>query len=155
MTEQARPTRADEVKTERRRQRGSTAHTGMKLGVNEALLDRKNFEYRWINDKAGRIDAMTKNDDWDLVVDPSKQVKGEGTNEGSYVSIHVGTGENNQPLRAYLARKPKAFYDEDQADKKAELDKTMEAIKRGKPQTAGAQELVPGAGISIQEGRRA
>lgn len=145
--------RAAEVKADRRRRRNSTVLTGQKLGVDESLLDRKNFEYRWINDRAGRINAMTKNDDWDLVTDPSKAVKGDSTNEGALISIDVGFGENNQPMKAYLARKPKAFYNEDQAAKRADLDKTMDAIKRGKPQTAEAQELVANAGISIREGR--
>lgn len=151
--------RAAEVKAERRRRRNTTVLTGQKLGVDESLLDRKNFEYRWINDKAGRISAMTKNDDWDLMVDPSKKVKDDATNEGALISIDVGYGENNQPMKAYLARKPKDFYREDQAAKAADLDRTMEAIKRGKPQTAEAQELgnksyVPEGGISIREGRR-
>lgn len=151
--------RAEQVKQERRRRRNTTVLTGQKLGVDESMLDRENYEYRWINDRAGRINAMTKNDDWDLVVDPSKKTKEDATNEGSLVSIDVGYGENNQPMKAYLARKPKKFFLEDQAAHRADLDKTMDAIKRGKPQTAEAQELgnksyVPEGGISIREGRR-
>lgn len=160
MADTARPTRADEVRKERRRKRGSTIITGQKLGVNEALLDRKNFEYRWINDKPGRINAMTTDDDWDLVTDPSKAVKGDGTNEGGLVSINVGAGENNQPLKAYLARKAKDLYAEDQDEKRENLDRMMGAIKRGKQEGPEAHELaghrsyVPEGGITIQDDRR-
>jgi hypothetical protein len=155
-------TRADAVKTERRRRRGNTAHSGMKLGVNEEFLDRDNFEYRWINDNGGRIEQMTAGDDWDLVPDPAKEGKSDADGLGSIISKVVGKSENGSGMRAYLARKPKEFYIEDQAEKRRSLDATMDAIKRGVPQTGdasplGANAYVPGGptGISIKDDRRA
>jgi hypothetical protein len=152
--------RATQEKTERRRQRGSNVLSGLKLGVDPKFLDSKNFEYRWINDNGGRIDQLTRADDWDLVPDPSKKGKPDADGEGSMISKVVGRGESGQPMRAYLARKPKAFYEEDQADKRASIDKTMESIKRGTPQTEapalGQSGYVPGGpgGIQINNSRQ-
>lgn len=146
--------RASKEKTERRRQRGSNVLSGIKLGVNPAFLDEKNFSYRWINDNGGRIDQMTKADDWDLVPDPTKTGKPDSDGEGSLVSKVVGRGEAGQPMKAFLARKPRNFYEEDQRDKKETIDKTMESIKRGSPQTEapglGAAGYVPGGSTGIQ-----
>lgn len=146
--------RAAQEKIERRRQRGNTVLPGLKLSVREELLDRKNFVYRWINDNGGRIEDMTVSDDYDLVRDPSKQVKDDNGNEGALVSKVVGTTENNQPIRAFLARKPKPFYDADHKEKMAALDRQMADIKRGRPQEAqqlGANSYVPQGGISIRD----
>jgi hypothetical protein len=151
------PTRADQEKVTRRRQRGSTVLPGLKLSVNEKLLDRENFTYRWINDNGGRIEQLTRDDDYDLVRDPSKEVKDDNGNEGALISKVVGTTENNQPIRAYLARKPKPFYDADQKEKAKVLDAQMADIKRGKPSEAAqmaGNDYVPQGGISIDEGRR-
>jgi hypothetical protein len=153
----AQATRADQEKTERRRQRGNTVLPGLKLGVREELLDRKNFNYRWINDNGGRIEDLTVADDYDLVRDPKKEIKDDNGNEGALISKVVGTTENNQPIRAFLARKPKPLYDEDQRDKRAVLDRQMADIKRGKPSEASAigdNTYVPQGGININEGRR-
>jgi hypothetical protein len=151
--------RATKEKTERRRQRGSNVLSGIKLGVDPKFLDEKNFAYRWINDNGGRIDQMTKADDWDLVRDPTKTGKPDSDGEGSLISKVVGRGESGQPMKAFLAKKPRNFYEEDQADKKASIDKTMESIKRGTPQTEapglGASGYVPGGpgGIQINNNR--
>lgn len=150
--------RAEAVKSERRRKPGDMVHLGIKLGVNEALLDRDKYAYRWINDKGGRLEQMTKQDDWDLVDDPDKAAKPDADGLGSKVAKVVG-GDGAAPMRAYLARKPKAFYDEDAGEKRQRLDKQMESIRRGIPQQAaetealGANAYVPGgqSGISIKE----
>lgn len=152
-------TRAKTEKTQRRRKRGGTVVSGIKLAVSEDALDRDNFEYRYINDTPGRIEAMTEHDDWDLVNDPNKAVKDDSTNEGSKVSVVVGKGEYGNAQRAYLARKPKEFYKEDQAEKSKALDRTMAGIKQGVPQGEAAGDLgqssyVPSGGINIDDGRR-
>jgi hypothetical protein len=150
----AQATRADQEKTERRRQRGNTVLPGLKLSVREELLDRKNFTYRWINDNGGRIEDLTVADDYDLVRDPKKEIKDDNGNEGALVSKIVGTTENNQPIRAFLARKPKQFYDADHKEKMAALDRQMADIKRGRPQEAqqlGTNSYVPQGGISIKD----
>jgi hypothetical protein len=150
----AQATRADQEKTERRRQRGNTVLPGLKLGVREELLDRKNFNYRWINDNGGRIEDLTVADDYDLVRDPSKQIKDDNGNEGALISKVVGTTENNQPIRAFLARKPRPLHDADQKEKQASLDRQIADIKRGRPSEAaqmGDNSYVPLGGISIRD----
>lgn len=155
---EVRQTRADEVKTERRRQRGANQIMGLKLGVSEAILDRQNFEYRWINDNGARIEQMTTADDWDLVPDPKKEGKPDADGLGSIISKVVGKGESGQPMRAYLARKPRKFYEEDQRDKANSIKRTVDAIKRGEPQTdapsLGSAGYVPSSGIQIKDGRQ-
>lgn len=150
--------RATVEKQERRRQRGSTVVHGQKLTVNEAFMDRKNFEYRWINDDGGRIEQMTQADDWDLVIDPLKAAKADSDGLGAAVSKVVGRSEGGQAMRAYLAKKPKHFYAEDQAEKRKSIKQTMDAIKGGNPAISGAPQLgatayVPGgaSGISIKD----
>ena len=59
-----RPTRAEEVRQERRRQPGSTVASGIKLTVNEAELDRTQYAYRWVKDSGGRMTQL-HGDDWD------------------------------------------------------------------------------------------
>ena len=150
------PTRAEQEKTTRRRQRGATVLMGQKLGVRPDLLD-PNFKYRWINDIGGRIDDLTVQGDYDLVRDPSKKMKDDNGNEGALVSKVVGTTENNQPIRAFLAREPKHYFDQDQKEKQQVLDAQMADIKRGKPKEDHALDgvgYVPQGGISIDEGRR-
>lgn len=125
-------TRADKTQSERRRRRGDTVLMGTKLGVNPDFLD-PNFKYRWINDDGIRVEQLTVHDDWDLVDDPKKVGKADADGLGSKIAKAVNRGGG----RAYLARKPRKFYDEDQAEKRRGLDATMDSIKRGIPQTDG------------------
>lgn len=146
--------RALQEKTERRRQRGANVVRGQKLTVSEAHLDRENYAHRWINDDGSRIDQMTKDDDWDLMRDPSKVAKPDSDDMGGMISKIVGRNENGVPMRAYLARKPKQFYEEDQRDKRQSIEQTMAAIKRGVPQTEaqplGEHGYVPNGPGAIQ-----
>ena len=61
-------TRAEEIAAGRRRRSPSANINGMflRLGVDPATKD-PNYEYRWINDDKGRLQAMTQQDDWDFV----------------------------------------------------------------------------------------
>lgn len=155
-----RVTRSEQTKDERRRRRSDTVILGTKLGVSPDFLD-PNYSYRWLNDDGGRIEQMTTNDDYDLVPDPAKKGKPDSDGLGSIISKVVGKGEGGQPLKAYLARKPKEFYDEDKARKAASIKQTMDAIGQGTPPVDGASGLgshgyVPGGptGISIKDDRQ-
>lgn len=143
---------------ERRRKRGVGIITGLKLNVNEEILDRANFEYRFLNDRPGRIRAMTTQDDWELVEAP-----GHGSDqEGGHIGYHAGLGENNSSMRTLLARKPKQWYEDDQREKQQPLDDIDHQIKRGtlaknSPEAAaiaGNKGYVPEGSISIRDGRR-
>lgn len=134
-----------------RRRKGSTGGFRRHLDVNRDNLDPA-YEYRWINDNAMRLHDLTVKDDWDLVPDPSKSIKKDGTDLGTAVSTVVGKDEHGQAIRAYLARKPKRFVEADMAEKREAIDRTMNRI-------TGAEERakVPhsyGDGIVIEEGGR-
>ncbi len=118
------PNRAAEVQSERRRKRGG-AHTG-KLAVPEEMLDRDNFEYRWASDKDNRLQDLTVGDDYDFVRTPA--INGE--TEGTQVTRNVGT-HDGKPLKGYLLRKPKPFYDADQKEKLEPVKQMEDEIRRG------------------------
>jgi hypothetical protein len=154
------PTRAEAVRSDRRRRRDDTVNLGLKLGVSPKFLD-PNFNYRWLNDDGGRIEQTTTMDDYDLVDDPSKVGKPDADGLGGKVRKVVGKSDTGGPLYAYLARKPIDFYREDQSRKADSIKKTMDAIRMGTPPIEGASVLgdkgyVPGGptGISIKDERQ-
>ena len=80
------------------------------------------FEYRIVNDidDGSRIGWFQEND-WEIVSKNDLQVGDKRVDktspEGTPVKISVGLG-----TKAYLMRKPKEWFDEDQADKQAKID---------------------------------
>lgn len=142
-----------------RRRKGSVGQIRTKLTVDEAMLDRNTYEYRFVNDDGGRVAQMSSQDDWDLVQGPSKAVAESGTDLGASVSMVVGKDESGQPMRAYLMRKRKEWYDEDKAEAQALIDRKMQQIKRGPVPNEGigadpGHSYVPTSGIKVQEGSR-
>lgn len=139
----------DATEARRRKQRGS-AVIGKRLGVNKTLLDFERYVYRWINDAPARIMAMTKDDDWDIVRQGGDIVKDDNADLGDAVAQVVGTKPDGSAMMAYLCRKPRKFYDEDQADKQAALDEQLAQMKRGLGRDGSAQgDYVPHSGISL------
>lgn len=144
--------RGPQIRQERRR-RNTDALSGKRrrLAVNEAMLDRDAYEYRWINDEGNRIFNLTKQDDWDIVPNTDGQVKPDGTGMGAETATPVGTGERGAPLRAVLVRKPKALFDEDVQAQQRRIDETEAGLRRGA--VSGVEQeksYVPGSqGISI------
>lgn len=141
----------DTAETPRRRRRGTAFGDTRKLGVREELLDFDRFSYRWINDADNRIYDKTKQDDWDIVQNDGG-VKEDSADLGNAVTQIVGTKKDGSPLRAYLCRKPKGYFDSDQKDKLAELDKQLSALRmgssaEGKP--LDTDEYVPTSGIRL------
>lgn len=130
--EPSRPSRADTVASNRRRKRGDAVLSGLKLHFDRSLFDEKKYVYRVINDDGRKIQLRTEQDDYELVDDPQKLLKPDGTDLGTKASIIVGRDENGHPMRGYLARKLKSYYDDDQRDKAEENMKTMTAIARPK-----------------------
>jgi hypothetical protein len=138
-----RPTRAEEVRTERRRKPGSVILSGLKLGVPEEMLDRNTYEYRWANDKGNRIRQL-HDADWDRV---SEAVKEDVDGMGSIQSKIVGT-EDGKPVNAVLMRKRKDWYQADQKEKSNVLDAMDDDIRRGKGHTKESPELSGGIGYT-------
>jgi len=139
--------RAEEVTT-RRKKRGGGELTGHRLAVVSSQLDHNKFVYRWINNKPGRIFAKTIEDDWEIVT--SDGIKDDGVDLGNKVSQIVGTAPDGSALLAYLCRKPKQYYDEDQAEKSVELDKQLEQMRRGQSRSGSVQgDYIPHSGIKL------
>ena len=113
-------------------------------------LNTEKFVYRWINETPGRLFAKTKEDDWDVVSNDGNAVKNDSVDLGDAVSQIVGTHPDGSPLRAYLCRKVKGFWEEDQTEKQAELEAQLEQLRRGIAKDGTPQgDYVPNSGIHI------
>ena len=146
MTMTTREARSDEP--QRRKQRDGGELTGKRLAVLSSSLDHARFKYRWINDEPSRIMAKTKEDDWDIV--HNEGVKPDAVGMTTATTQVVGSKPDGTPLLAYLCRKPRRFYDEDQADKSAELDRQIEQLRRGNDRSGGSQaDYIPQSGIRM------
>lgn len=121
------PSRADEVRQERRRKPGSVAMSGIKLGVDESKLDRETYEYRWVNDHGARMSRL-HHEDWDVAPEQAAPVN---DGEGSVNRKIAGTDEAGKPMSAILMRKRKDWYRGDQAEKMKPLEEMDQAIRRG------------------------
>jgi hypothetical protein len=137
-----RPTRADQVRTERRKKPGATSISGLKLHIDKDKLD-PGYEYRWVNDTPGRVQQLY-GEDWDKVEDASI-----GSSAGTVPTQHVGS-DAGKPINAVLMRKRKEFYAADQKEKQAPLDAMDAAIRGGTiheqatPELAGNVAYTPG-----------
>ena len=105
------------TKAERRRRTNSLSGHRDRLSVDENLLDKDKFAYRWINDEGARVHQMTVQDDWDLVTD-----REQASGAGSELAEQVGAREKGNPLRAVLVRKPKDLFDADKAAQQRRID---------------------------------
>lgn len=136
-------------KAERRR-RNSNGLLGYRdrLAVDESLLDREKYAYRWINDEAGRIHQMTVQDDWEIVSD-----RDNATGTGSELAEQVGSGEKGSPLRAVLVRKPKDYFDEDKREQQRRIDEQEKALTSNvAPGTDSTNLYQPDVKTSISRG---
>lgn len=104
---------------------------------------------RWMNDTPGRIQRAVEAD-YEFISSDGEVVQ----NRDGCRSEIVGTGRDGGAMKAFLMAIPTAYYDEDQAAKMAEVDKIDEAIRRGKPQQAAAQDqrafYTPAEGINYR-----
>lgn len=150
--------RAVEAQTERRRRKGMGYRSQLKLSIPPHLENDPNYRYYWLADRPGRVEELTKHDDYEFVTDEETAADGRNTGQGTRIERHAGTDGFGNPVRHFLVRKPIEYHREDQREKAAEQAKVIDAIKRGK--TAGAdgkpihgeKTYVPEAGISISHG---
>src|SRR3972149_2793042 len=105
--------RVEEIKQVRRRREGLGSERNLKLTVPEGVTEDGKYVTRWINNRPGRVQQLTQQDDWDVVS------VGEGSGVGSVTERAVDsyTGE-----KAVLVRKLKEFHDADQKEKWKALD---------------------------------
>lgn len=146
-----RPRKEETRERRKNRSAGGYLH-GRRMGVNPDLLDHSRFAYRWINDEMGdRLVRLTKHDDWDIMSNSGGEMKEDATDLGDAVSIIVGTHPDGSPKRAYLCRKPREWYEEDQTAKQAELDEQLNQLRRGNARDGASQsDYVPHSGISMR-----
>jgi len=116
---------------ERRRRTDRKSLLGYQLSVAEEKLDLANYKYRWINDDEARIFAKTKQDDWNLVSQEGSEIKGDAS-PGSAICKVVGKSKEGQPVRAYLARKRKDWWEADQRQKNEEIEDMMSQMRAGR-----------------------
>lgn len=134
------PTRAEQTRRERRMTPGATVQPGIRLAVDEKKLDRGKFEYRWVNDKEGRVQQLAAQD-WDPV---AENVKDDSNGLGTVPSAHAGVAEG-KPYNATLMKKYRDWYEDDQKRKQRPLDEMENAIRRGNVQ--GQNTELAGAGV--------
>lgn len=146
-----RPPRTEEVKTERRRRQGMGAERNLKLFIPEAAKD-PNFVYRFVNDRAGRVNQLTKMDDYEVVSSEDGMID-PGTAEGTVIKRTVDSGKGEE---AVLLRKPRHYYEADKAEQQKLLDARDEELRAGKVQSSeglsGSEAYVPG-GSKGRDGR--
>ena len=122
-------------------------------------VDTRNFDpaytYRFINDEPGRVHALTKQDDWDIVTSAEigeRDAKEKGVGTGVEFVVDRSTGK-----RAVLVRKPLDYYKADKAKEQARIAQVVADIKRGEHKSAealnGPTAYVPEGGIQIRDGR--
>jgi len=77
-------------------------------------------------------------------------IKHDSTDLGAAVSIVVGTKVDGSPMRAFLCRKPRKFYEDDEKKKAEDLDEQLSQLKRGNTAAGELQgDYQPAGGIRI------
>lgn len=110
-----------------------------KMTVNDHADQLEGYVPRWINDDGDRINRAIAGG-YSPVLKSGITV-GEGDNSdtdmSSWVSMSAGTKENGAPMKAFLMKIPRHFYEEDQAAKQRQVDKVDEAINGGQQHLQG------------------
>lgn len=154
-----RPVREDrvaEVAGERRRRKEFGLRSRLNFSVPDEYRDDPNYVYRWAADRPGRVTQL-HGEDYDFVESKEIAEDARQTGAGTRIERHAGTDKEGKPLRQYLMRKKREFYQHDKAAEQADLSKRMAAIKRGKTAGQDGQPIhddgayVPQGGIVIQE----
>lgn len=104
---------------------------------------RDGYHRHWFNELPGRIDSALEAG-YTHVLDK----------EGRKVVRVVGVATSGDGLPSYLMEIPQEWYEDDMARQQSEIDKTEEAMRRGKlEEKPGENRYVPAQGISIKHGR--
>lgn len=129
-----------------------------KLQLSESdrkALDEAGFVPRWVNDVDGRVEQALAGGYVYVEPEEAKSVGQMALHEGNSdlngrVSKIVSKG-GGQPIRAYLMKIKKEFYDEDQAAKQARNDEIEDALRNGQPGGADtSSQYIPREGIAIR-----
>jgi hypothetical protein len=154
----ARENRAGEVRGERRRRKGMGRSGQLRLSIPPHLENDKNYRYFWAVDKPGRLERLTKHDDYDFVTDEETAADGRNTGTGTRIERHADVDKFGNPVRHFLLRKPMDYHKADEAEKAEDRKKLMHAIQRGKTPNEKGEAIhsdgsyVPSQGINISHG---
>lgn len=133
--------RREELHGQRRRRKATPYFSNLRLTIPERLQNNPNYHYLWALDKPGRLESLTKDDDYDFVEDGETSGDERNSGIGTRIERHGGIDKFGNPLRHYLLRKPMKYHLEDQKEKRAKRDKRMAAIKRGRLEDGAGNEL--------------
>jgi len=106
-----------------------------KLTIPKDLIDDARFQGRWVVDRPGRLESAQAGG-YNFVQDSTMTVEvGEGTDGRDKMSTAicrtVGTHEGGVPMKAYLMKIRREWFEKDQREKQAEVDRTDKAIQEG------------------------
>lgn len=139
-----------EARTETRQ--GSGRAKRKPLGVSEQRLQANvpsGMTGRWINDVPGRIQRAMEAG-YEFISSDGEVVQNR---DGGRSEI-VGSGRDGGAMKAFLMAIPTVLYEQDQAAKQSKIDEVDDAIRRGKPQQAAAQDegafYTPSEGINLR-----
>lgn len=115
--------------------------------IDESLLDKENYVYRWINDVPGRLRMATKMDDYDVVsageLGPGFSIENTDSEGGDTIRMYTGL-EGGQPVHAILCKKPREFWEADNEEVVSKRDAMMQGrVYRGEADGAPSGENVP------------
>lgn len=140
-----RSNRQEQVSAQRRRRDTLGPNRNLKLHVQPEAKD-PNFEYRWINNRPGRVQQLTHQDDYDIVSAADMESRSIGT-----TVERAGNSRDGESM--ILVRKPKAYHEEDRAKAAKAIDATEEAMRRSAPASpeglSGPTAYVPGGKNTI------
>ncbi len=126
--------RVRSTKSSRRRRSENFDGLDYRLHVPDEAKDER-FVYRWINDEPGRLFQLTEQDDYDFVYDERIRTEAVGaeknTDGGTRISRIVGRSKTGEPLRAYLCRKLKEYYDEDNRKRMRQWRELTDQVEQG------------------------
>lgn len=132
----------------RRRRKDNLGGHKQRLGATGLDLDRRAFQYRWVNED--RFLDRTVEDDYDPVKKPGRPAEGEDNT----IRRHVGKKADGSPEYGVLCRKPRDLYAEDRKAHDNAIDETMTTIRRGQAGVTRDAEhtYTPSEGIKISDG---
>ncbi len=128
------------------------------LGVRRSKLTVQfpipNHHLHWINDDKTRLhDAIQGG--YEFVSEAEVGMIGDpditpGNDDlGMKVSKTVGTKDDHSPMVAYLMKIPTELYEQDQAEKQADIDEKEKAIYRGEHSESVENKYIPAEGMKI------
>lgn len=121
-----------------------------KLAVPDRLKDSAH-NFRIFNDNGARLqEALDAGYEfvYDKGTDDADEYKGTKDGIGTKVSYHVGPGPDGKPMKGYLMKIRKDWYEEDQAEKQKIVDDIDRAIKGGDIGEA-EKRYIPSSGITL------